>query len=259
MSLVIREFEPDPALRGVVLRAADYAERGAAPARRLEGPLLGVVVLVSLGPDIVVDGARTGSFAAGLWDRPVSTGHDGEQAGYQLSLDLSEARRLLGVPMGELANRLVALEDLLGPFAAELAERLAAAPDAQMRHAVAQRLLAARLAEGPCGRPEVGRVLARLRASDGAARVEGLAAQVGWSRRHLAARFREEIGLPPKTVARIARVSRATDLLRTGRGLADVAYEAGYADQPHFNREFRELVGCAPGQFPFVQDVAAAA
>lgn len=259
MGLVIREFEPESALRDVIIRAADFHERSEAPVRRPEGPLLGAVLVVSLGPDIEVAGERIGSFAAGLWDRPVTTGHFGEQAGYELYLDLLGARRLLGVPLAELANRLVRLEDLFGPFARELTERLAEAPDAAVRHAVAQRLLARRLTAANSGSPEVGHVLNRLRASNGAARVEGLAAEVGWSRGRLSARFRAELGLAPKTVARLARVEHATHLLHTGQPLADVAFGAGYADQPHFNREFREFVGCPPGEFTFVQDVPLAA
>lgn len=109
--------------------------------------MLGAVVVVSLGPDIEVAGQRMGSFAAGLWDRPVVTGHFGEQAGYQLNLDLLSAGRLLGVPMSELANRLVRLEDLLGPIAAELVERMALAPDAASRHRLARGLIVRRLAE----------------------------------------------------------------------------------------------------------------
>ena len=259
MSLVIRELEPHPALRGVIRRASDFEERAAGPLRRVEAPLLGIVVVVSLGPDIEVAGERTASFAAGLWDRPVTTGHFGEQRGYELYLDPLGARRLLGVPMVELANRLVRLEDLLGPRARELIERLGEAPDAAARHALAQAVLARRLVEGRPAAPEVAYALGRLRASHGAVRVEALAAEVGWSRRHLASRFREDVGLAPKAVARLARIEHAVTLVRAGRPLADAAYSAGYADQPHFNREFRALVGCAPGEFRFVQDASSAA
>jgi AraC-like DNA-binding protein len=250
------EFEPHPPLRGIVCRAVDFHERSA-PLRRLEAPLAGVTLIVSLGPDMEIDGRPTGSFVAGVWDRPTVTGHSGEQAGYQLSLDLLGARRLLGFPMRELANRLVALEDVLGPFAAELAERLAGAPHGHARHALAQRLLARRVREDDAA-PEVAYALGRLRATSGAARVETLAGEVGWSRRHLAARFGDAVGLPPKALARLIRVERAAQRVRAGEPLADIAYDSGYADQPHFNRDFRELVGCAPGAFPFLQDTLAA-
>jgi AraC-like DNA-binding protein len=258
VGLRLQEFEPAPALRGVVQRAADFHERGA-PLRRLESPLAGVVLVVSLGPDMEIDGRATGSFVAGVWDRPTIAGHYGEQAGYQLYLDLIEARRVLGVPVGELANRLVALEDVLGSFAAELSERLADARDANHRHAIAQRLFTGRLSEGPVTAPEVEHALARLQVTRGAAGIETLAAEVGWSRRHLAARFREAVGLPPKALSRLIRVEQAAQRVRDGDSLAAVAYEGGYADQSHFNRDFRELVGCTPTQFPFVQDMSAAA
>jgi AraC-like DNA-binding protein len=258
MGLVIREFDPAPALRGVVRRAADFQERSA-PRRRLESPLVGVVLIVSLGPDMEIDGRPVGSFVAGVWDRPTLTGHYGEQAGYQLYLDLLAAQRLLGVPASELANRLVPLEDVVGMFAAELAEQLADAPCAHERHATAQWLLASRLAADPPPTREVAYVLERLRATRGAARVETLAGEVGWSRRHLAARFRDTVGLPPKAVGRLFRVEHAAQRLRAGDRLADIAYEGGYADQAHFNRDFRELVGCTPLEFPFVQDTPVAA
>jgi AraC-like DNA-binding protein len=47
--------------------------------------------------------------------------------------------------------------------------------------------------------------------------------------------------------------------VRAGEPLADIAYAGGYADQSHLTRDFRELVGCAPTQFLFVQDMPAAA
>ena len=258
VGLTVEEFEPAPPLRGVVRRVADFRER-TAPLRRLESPLAGVVLIVSLGPDMEIDGRPTGSFVAGVWDRPTVTGHYGEQAGYQLYLDLIEARRLLGVPGTELANQLVALEDLLGPFAAQLQERLAEAEDAKHRHTIAQQLLTARLSNQPATTPEIQHAANRLRATKGSASIEALASEIGWSRRHLATRFREATGLPPKALARLIRIEHAAQRVRAGTPLADIAYESGYADQSHFNRDFRELVGCTPTQFPFVQDMPAAA
>ena len=258
MGLVIREFAPSPALRGTVQRAADFHERGD-PLRRLESPLVGVVLIVNLGPDIEIDGFPTSSFVAGVWDRPTLTGHYGEQAGYQLYLEVLAAHRLLGVPAGELGNRMASLDDLLGASAVELTERLAEAPTAAKRHAIAQRLLASRLSEEHGPAPEVAYALARLKATRGAARVEALAAEVGWSRRHLAARFRSAVGLPPKALGRLIRVQHAAARLAAGDSLGDVAFDAGYADQAHFSRDFRDLVGCTPSEFPFVQDKLVAA
>jgi len=250
----VEEFEPAPALRGIVQRVADFHERGT-PRRRLERPVVGVVLIVSLGPDMHIDGRRIGSFAAGVWDRPTVTGHYGEQAGYQLYLDVLRARRLLGVPASELGKNLVDLEDVLGAFGSELIERLREAPDAASRHTVAQRLLARRVSgQDDAVSPEVAHAFGRLRATRGAARVEALAAEVGWSRRHLSARFTEAVGLAPKALARVARVEHAVNRLGAGDSLADIAYTAGYADQSHFNRDFRELVGCTPTEFPFLQD-----
>src|SRR5690242_10443058 len=79
VGLVIEEFAAAPVLRGIVGRAADYHERSR-PVRRLEGPFVGVVLIINLGPEIEIDGRPTGSFVAGVWDRPTITGHFGEQA-----------------------------------------------------------------------------------------------------------------------------------------------------------------------------------
>src|ERR1700759_1518071 len=184
VGLVVEEFAPAPALRGVVHRVADFHER-AEPLQRLESPLAGIVLIVSLGPDMEIDGRMTGSFVAGVWDRPTITAHHGEQAGYQLYLDLLGARRVLGIPGGELGNQLVELDAVLGEFATELTERLGEAADASERHAIAQRLLADRVSENGEPAPEVAHALARLRATRGAARVESLAGEVGWGRRDL--------------------------------------------------------------------------
>jgi AraC-like DNA-binding protein len=239
------------ALRGPVRQLAGYAERGA-PLRRREVPFAGAVIVLSLGPDMWIDGGWTGSFVAGLYDRPVITGHGGEQAGLQLDVSPLDARRLLGVPMDELYNRTVALEDVL-PRARELTERVAEAPTWAARRAVVEAWVAA-APERPPAPPQVRRAYARLVHSAGAVRVEDLARETGWSRRHLTERFRREVGMTPKAFARLLRFERAVGLLRAGESTATAAYAAGYADQPHMNRDFRQFLGAPPGHLPSVQD-----
>jgi AraC-like DNA-binding protein len=78
-----------------------------------------------------------------------------------------------------------------------------------------------------------------------------VAAALDWSHRHFIARFSEAAGLSPKRYARLLRFGRV--LLRLERqpatGLAEIAQDAGYADQAHFNREFRTFAGISPGTY----------
>jgi AraC-like DNA-binding protein len=78
-----------------------------------------------------------------------------------------------------------------------------------------------------------------------------LAGELGWSRRHLAAQFREQVGLPPKLLARILRFDRVIALLRHAdpERWAEVAYDCGYYDQAHFNRDFRRFADSTPTAF----------
>ena len=84
-----------------------------------------------------------------------------------------------------------------------------------------------------------------LRASRGTARVADVARAVGWSERHLAARFRTEIGLTPKAAARVIRFDRARRMIPGSNG-AVVAAVCGYADQSHLVRDFVDFTGLAP-------------
>lgn len=73
------------------------------------------------------------------------------------------------------------------------------------RFALLDEALLRRLERGPRPSPEVARAWQRLVSTSGAAPIGRIAAEVGWSHKHLITRFRQQIGLVPKTAARLVR------------------------------------------------------
>jgi AraC-like DNA-binding protein len=167
------------------------------------------------------------------------------------------ASSLLGVPASELLDARVDARDLLGEGATELAERLAGAPSlgaaAHEFELSAEAWLA--LAREP-DRLVEGTVLAVGRAPPGAT-VAALARELGVGERRLLRHFVPAVGYGPKMFQRVLRLQRFIALgarPRNGahrplRRLADLAAEAGYADQAHMTRECRELTGATPTHF----------
>jgi AraC-like DNA-binding protein len=252
---------PHPALAAHIRSLAGWYERTDRPVRRAEPPGARIVLVISFGPAMDVDGRRFRSFVAGLHDAPALTEHAGEGHGLQAYLSPLGACRLFGLPMGELTRQVVELEDMIGPAAAELAERLAEAPGWPARFALLERAIAGRTLEAPSPAPGLEWAWRRLLESDGAVPVAELAAELGWSRRHFSATFREQIGMPPKLLARVLRFERALGRLRAGDELADVALDSGYYDQAHFNRDFKAFAGVTPTEYRItsVQDISSIA
>lgn len=254
---------PHPGLSGAVSGYADFAQRTGKPVENGEAATAALVLIIDLDCGWSVEGARFGSFAGGVYMRPVRVRHEGSARGVQVNLEPPALRRLTGTPAGELRERTLGLEDLLGAQAALLAERLYELPDARARFEALDRELLRRVeAAPPHPHPDVERAWQLLRATGGRISIEELARRLGCSRRHLARRFAEDVGATPKQAARLMRFETARRLLQASAGcvpIARVAAECGFADQAHMAREFRELAGAPPTAVPFVQDDVAAA
>jgi AraC-like DNA-binding protein len=96
--------------------------------------------------------------------------------------------------------------------------------------------------------PAVAHALERFAAPDS---IQEVVKDSGYSHRHFIALFRRAVGLSPKRYCRVLRFQSALERV-TGEEAAswiDLALEAGYSDQPHFNREFQEFAGVAPGEY----------
>jgi AraC-like DNA-binding protein len=246
---------PAPALRPLLGQALEGWSRDGKEGPHLhEVPFPGLPLILNLGAQWQVEGERLDSFLAGLHTRPTAVSGERSYACVELRLTPLGTRRLLGLPLHELADRTVPLEDLL-PGSALLAEAVSAAPSWDERLDLVEAFLVRRLADTEDSPRELEWAWRELVRSGGRVPIRSLAAELGWSPRRLIARFREHIGLPPKTAARVIRFDRAVASLPSGTPrIAEVAVACGYADQAHLSREFRELGDISPGNF--LQDSA---
>jgi AraC-like DNA-binding protein len=96
-----------------------------------------------------------------------------------------------------------------------------------------------------------------LQHTKGQARVAELADACCLSARQLERRFADVAGVPPKALARMVRFDavRARLMFSPMADLTALAHEFGYADQAHFNRDFRAFTGTTPRRF--VQEMQA--
>jgi transcriptional regulator GlxA family with amidase domain len=79
--------------------------------------------------------------------------------------------------------------------------------------------------------------------------VEELAVKTGFTRKHLGSLFRQQVGLTPKSLARVHRFRCALALLDRANGQvpwAALADQCGFYDQSHLINEFRRFTGFSP-------------
>jgi AraC-like DNA-binding protein len=233
-----------------VLRYTAYREFSPTPYSRREVPNGHVSLILSFGDPLDVSGERCTSFVAALHEHPAVTTFEGGQDGIQIDVTPLAARRLFGMPLHEVSSKLVVHWDAL--VGDDLVDRLA---DADDPFDLLDAELTRRLDRDVPHEREVGWAYRRLVETAGAVPVGELASELGWSPRRMIGRFRDGVGLPPKLTARILRFEAVVKRVRAGDDLADIAYDVGYYDQAHMNRDFREFAHCSPGKF--VQDAAA--
>jgi AraC-like DNA-binding protein len=162
------------------------------------------------------------------------------------------ARALLGIPAAALADERVPLEDVWRD-AAGLHDAIAAAATAAERVRALEQALVRRLPAVPEPPRDVRAAVRLVFDAGGRISVDALARTLGVSRQHLARRFAEHVGVPPKMLCRIVRARRVVERVRRERSRgahgvnwSALALDAGYYDQAHLIADFGELTGLTP-------------
>ena len=248
---------PHPELALQVRGYNGYFESSSRPVRRRELPSGEVALIISLGPRWrLIDpatGASAGTlrtFVAGLDDTYSLVESEISGAAIQVDFTPIGARRFLQLPMHLVSKRTVELADLLGSQADRLVEQLAEARDWHSRFLTLDNFLLSRIRRYRRSTREIDWAWRQLDLSRGSARVQKISEQLGWTRKRLVKAFRDDIGIPPKVLARVLRFRKALAEFnaQTIIDFSQVAAESGYSDQAHMIRDFRDFSGLTPAE-----------
>jgi len=262
---------PAPALRPYIAHYAGFRATGLAAGTHTGIPSRHAHLIIGLGEgrEALIDVVRMpnskqrpavfSALVSGLQDAPAVVRHNGTLHGLHVFLKPLGVRAIFRARGDELASSVFHLSDLWGRAAGLLVERLQGADSWLQRFAILDAEFM-RALKPFCPQRELAWAWRQLAQTGGSLSIRELAVDTGWSRRHLSGRFHDELGISPKTAARIFRFERACHIIKDERAnLAETAFASGYHDQAHMTRDWNALAGCTPKtwidrELPIVQD-----
>lgn len=149
-------------------------------------------------------------------------------------------------PAHLFANRFVPLSEVMGAHVPRLIAAFRNAPDDDARFARLDRILLRLLAGAPVPDPHIAPIHKALMSGE-IETVAGFGEALGITERTLQRLTPRLFGFAPKPLLRRQRFLRTLDRVVHNPGRPLIALlDSGYADQPHFVREFRAFMGLSP-------------
>lgn len=97
--------------------------------------------------------------------------------------------------------------------------------------------------------PQIEAAVQMIRNSNGRSSIRTIARHLAMSQSALERHFRAAVGATPKSFSRLTRLQHICRLWDMGRNLTEIAFEAGYSDQPHLVHDFRLFTDTSPEEF----------
>lgn len=157
---------------------------------------------------------------------------------------------LLGASMWSLTDRALPMATVFGPRGDAWARALRRARSCDEEFQLTETFLREVVPPIPSAVARMRDVVERIATDSALCRVEQVAAVAGLDMRTLQRHFRAYVGIHPKWAIQRYRLQEAAQQLRAAPiALARLAADLGYADQAHFARDFRRVIGRPPRDF----------
>ncbi|MCA9751878.1 MAG: helix-turn-helix transcriptional regulator [Gemmatimonadetes bacterium] len=159
-------------------------------------------------------------------------------------------RSFVNVPVTDFADRVRPIHDVFGREGAQLEESVLRADATPERIALVEDFLRSRHPAEDVRTKQLNELVARAALDRSIVKVADLQALAGLGLRSLQRLFAEYVGVSPKWVIQRYRLHEAAERLAAGpEDHASLALEIGYADQSHFIRDFKSIVGVTPAAY----------
>jgi AraC-like DNA-binding protein len=195
---------------------------------------------------------RSGLAFGGVQTRTLKKRLPRGTTGVSVRFKIGGAAPFFPIPLSEVANRHVHVNELWPGVGERLSESLFAAESHGERMALLQDALVDRLKScEEFSSIRIVRATVKLAQQAGMRRVGDLAKRIGVSNRHLNRAFQNAIGISPKQFVRILRFQQVVKVARQNAALnwAEIAADTDYYDQSHLIAEFKRLTGMTPTTF----------
>jgi AraC-like DNA-binding protein len=152
-------------------------------------------------------------------------------------------------PVYELFEESISLDHFIAPKKVAIIEtQLAEAKNNIQRIAIVERFLLSQLYNF---KPDnlILTAIDKIHSTKGVFKIKELASTLYISNDAFEKRFRKIVGTSPKRYASIVRLKSVITQNTHHRNLVDIALDAGYYDQSHFNKDFKLFTGLTPTDF----------
>jgi len=176
---------------------------------------------------------------------------DGEGQTFGIAFRPAMFHPLLGASVATLTDRVVPLQRVLGSRVKGWMRAILDARNVAEKVAIVESFLAPLLPPPPPQLARLRDVVERMALDPSILRVGDVSAAIGLDTRALQRSFRTQVGVSPKWVIQRYRLHEAAAQLESPHppSLAALAASLGYADQAHFGRDFKRMIGQTPRSF----------
>jgi AraC-like DNA-binding protein len=150
-----------------------------------------------------------------------------------------------------LTNTSISLREVFGLDAGVLEEALLSQEDEAEMIELAEKFLRERLPEQDKNVKVINEIVDCIIAHREITKVDDVVSQLHLNKRRVQRLFREYVGVSPKWVIKRYRLHEVAERLADGEAVdwPTIVVELGYADQAHFIKDFKAIVGKTPMEY----------